>query len=599
MDEQIIPAREVRKIHTESSGSFAASEFGPIGVIDGGAVMFRRADTAPPGVARCGRAEPGCACSGIDTRVELVQAYTGMSDRFIRTALADEARGLAIVGFGRGNVPPAIMPAIGDAVQRRRHRHDLLAIALGPRAARATATTAAARSSPRSARSSPAIFPARKRGCCRWSRWDTARRRRRSRTRSQRVRHVTSPTYTEKQLYHARQEPPCPTCLRWISLHCSSRASRRSRSRFARVRTTSPSIGTVRVRPTTHSSGTATMSGERSAIITPNSPRCSSSTAKPPNRVASIAVEGSSAPRRAAGGRARRAAAPCPSAASSPLATSSAMPPSRSTAMRRALAATSERVPPIGVRAFGDDDDAESRAPVVALADARRATARDVERNLRDQDRVGAAGHAGVERNPAGVPAHHFDDHDRGDALRRSCAADRSRRSRTPPRCRSRSSSSCRRCRCRWSSGTPTSGMPRSQNSCAIASVPSPPMTMSASSPICGTSRRRDRSSRAVPSDVVDRMTSNGLPRLMVPRIVPPRRRMPVTSRGVSTRERSVSIRPSKLSSRPTHSMPAFDGRLDDGADDGVEAGRVAAAGEDADALDVMGMLSTIANEVT
>src|SRR5439155_22527482 len=34
---------------------------------------------------------------------------------------------------------------------------------------------------------------------------------------------------------------------------------------------------------------------------------------------------------------------------------------------------------------------------------------------------------------------------------------------------------------------------------------------------------------------------------------------MPVTSRGESTRERPGSIRPSKLSSRPTHSMPQFE----------------------------------------
>jgi L-asparaginase len=116
MDEQIIPAREVRKIHTESSGSFAASEFGPIGVIDGGAVMFRRL-TLPRPTWRDAAAPDGLRVQRIDTRVELVQAYTGMSDRFIRTALADETRGLAIVGFGRGNVPPAIMPALGEAVR--------------------------------------------------------------------------------------------------------------------------------------------------------------------------------------------------------------------------------------------------------------------------------------------------------------------------------------------------------------------------------------------------------------------------------------------------------------------------------------------------
>ena len=37
---------------------------------------------------------------------------------------------------------------------------------------------------------------------------------------------------------------------------------------------------------------------------------------------------------------------------------------------------------------------------------------RQVERNFRNQDRVGAAGHAGVERNPAGVAPHHLDDDD-------------------------------------------------------------------------------------------------------------------------------------------------------------------------------------------
>jgi hypothetical protein len=48
------PGARGAQIHTESSGSFAASEFGPIGVIDGGAVMFRRLTPRP--LARRGRA---------------------------------------------------------------------------------------------------------------------------------------------------------------------------------------------------------------------------------------------------------------------------------------------------------------------------------------------------------------------------------------------------------------------------------------------------------------------------------------------------------------------------------------------------------------
>ena len=116
MDEQILPAREVRKVHTESSGSFATPEFGPVGVIDAGAVIFRRRPLPRADMARSGARSQGCASQRLDTRVELVQAYTGMT-RPIRSdaPCADGARGLAIVAFGRGNVPPAIVPALADA----------------------------------------------------------------------------------------------------------------------------------------------------------------------------------------------------------------------------------------------------------------------------------------------------------------------------------------------------------------------------------------------------------------------------------------------------------------------------------------------------
>jgi L-asparaginase len=51
----------------------------------------------------------------IETRVELLAAYTGMSDRLVRAALEGGARGLAVIAFGRGNVPPAIVPALKSA----------------------------------------------------------------------------------------------------------------------------------------------------------------------------------------------------------------------------------------------------------------------------------------------------------------------------------------------------------------------------------------------------------------------------------------------------------------------------------------------------
>lgn len=117
MDEQILPAREVRKVHTESSGAFATPEFGPLGVVDAGDVIFRRAPLPRPSWRQTD-AEPGLRVRRLDPQVELVQAYTGMSDRLVRCALDDGARGLAVVAFGRGNVPPAIVPALEDACAR-------------------------------------------------------------------------------------------------------------------------------------------------------------------------------------------------------------------------------------------------------------------------------------------------------------------------------------------------------------------------------------------------------------------------------------------------------------------------------------------------
>ena len=68
--------------------------------------------------------------------------------------------------------------------------------------------------------------------------------------------------------------------------------------------------------------------------------------------------------------------------------------------------------------ALGDDDDREVLATRVAALD-QVAAALDLDRELGDQDRVGAAGDAGVHGDPARVPSHHLDDHDAVVALRR------------------------------------------------------------------------------------------------------------------------------------------------------------------------------------
>ena len=116
MDDHILPAREVRKVHTESSSSFATPEFGPLGQVDAGRVLFRRHIPARPDW-RDAAAEPGLRVARLETRVDLVQTFTGMDESWIDHARTRGVRGLAIIAFGRGNVPPSIVPAIGRAIE--------------------------------------------------------------------------------------------------------------------------------------------------------------------------------------------------------------------------------------------------------------------------------------------------------------------------------------------------------------------------------------------------------------------------------------------------------------------------------------------------
>jgi len=104
-------------VHTESSRAFAALEFGPLGVVDSGKVVFRR--DAPPRPAWTGdRAEPGLRVNHLDTRVGLLQTYTGMDAQVMDAHLSGETKGLALIAFGRGNVPPVLVPALRAAVAR-------------------------------------------------------------------------------------------------------------------------------------------------------------------------------------------------------------------------------------------------------------------------------------------------------------------------------------------------------------------------------------------------------------------------------------------------------------------------------------------------
>ena len=86
------------------------------------------------------------------------------------------------------------------------------------------------------------------------------------------------------------------------------------------------------------------------------------------------------------------------------------IPPRRTWPNSSVLAAGHLHRPLLRQRALGDDDDREE-APARVAAPDQLADLVDVERPLGDQDHVAAAGDPRVERDPAGVAAHHLDHH--------------------------------------------------------------------------------------------------------------------------------------------------------------------------------------------
>ena len=102
MGSRVYSALDVTKAHTHLLDAFESPGLGPIGVVDDGDVIFRRAlPGAPPLLAP---AEPA-------TPVDIVGVWAGADSRLIDASRRD-ARGVVVAAMGRGNVPPAMVPGI-------------------------------------------------------------------------------------------------------------------------------------------------------------------------------------------------------------------------------------------------------------------------------------------------------------------------------------------------------------------------------------------------------------------------------------------------------------------------------------------------------
>jgi L-asparaginase len=101
MMDRVFTALDVTKAHTHMLDAFDSPGLGPLGVVDDGKVIFRRASALPPILAPKSLATP----------VDIVMTYAGADSRLL-DASRTNGRAVVIAGMGRGNVPPAMVDGI-------------------------------------------------------------------------------------------------------------------------------------------------------------------------------------------------------------------------------------------------------------------------------------------------------------------------------------------------------------------------------------------------------------------------------------------------------------------------------------------------------
>jgi len=102
MCDRVFSALDVTKAHTHTVDAFESPGLGPLGVVDDGHVIFRRALPELPAPV---------VTTVLGGPVDIVYAWAGADSRLLDASRRD-ARGVVVAGMGRGNVPPAMIDGI-------------------------------------------------------------------------------------------------------------------------------------------------------------------------------------------------------------------------------------------------------------------------------------------------------------------------------------------------------------------------------------------------------------------------------------------------------------------------------------------------------
>lgn len=102
MSDRIFAGADVTKTHTHLVDAFESPGLGPLGVVDGSSVIFRRALPEPLAVLMP---------KSLGGPVDLVHAWAGADARLLDASRRDAAA-VVVAAMGRGNVPPAMADGI-------------------------------------------------------------------------------------------------------------------------------------------------------------------------------------------------------------------------------------------------------------------------------------------------------------------------------------------------------------------------------------------------------------------------------------------------------------------------------------------------------
>ena len=105
---EINAASEVTKTHTEDVETFHSLDFGALGIVDRGRVIFNRMP----------RKLETIQTDKLDSNVDIIKVYTGMNEKLFKLSADTNISGMVIEAMGVGNVPPLAFNGIEYVVKK-------------------------------------------------------------------------------------------------------------------------------------------------------------------------------------------------------------------------------------------------------------------------------------------------------------------------------------------------------------------------------------------------------------------------------------------------------------------------------------------------